>query len=105
MVKETKLSATTILPDKEAATGAGAVVSQGDLPDELGGKEVDGAQNTTSDGDEDLQAQPSQIREVIVEAPEVKFSLTYSADAAQEKIYMNTNSCRFRPIKKLKIQN
>ena len=82
------MSATTILPDNEAATIAGAVVgavvtqgdlvgavvSQGDLPDELGGEEVDGAQITTSDGDEDLQAQPSQIREVIVEAPEVKFS-------------------------------
>ena len=113
--EETTLSAATILPENEAATITGAVVSQGDLVgavasqgdllDELEGEEVDGAQNTTSDGDEDLQAQPSQIREVIVEAPEVKFSLTYSADAAQEKIYMNTNSCRFRPIKKLKIQN
>ena len=70
------MSATTILPENEAATFAGgvngAVVSQGDLLDELRGEEVDGAQNTTSDGDEDLQAQPSQIREVIVEAPEVK---------------------------------
>ena len=71
------MSATTILPENEAATGAGAVVdavvSQGDLlVEELRGEEVDGAQNTTSDGDEDLQAQPSQIREVIVEAPEVK---------------------------------
>ena len=83
VVEETTLSATTILPDNEAATIAGAVVdalvSQGDLPEE---EEVDGAQNTTSDGDEDLQAEPSQIREVIVEAPEVKFSLTYPADAA-----------------------
>ena len=83
VVEETTLSATTILPDNEAATIAGAVVgavvSQGDLPEELGGEEVDGAQNTTSDGDEDLQAQPSQIREVIVEAPEVKFSLRYPA--------------------------
>ena len=75
--EETTLSATTILPENEAATGAGAVVdavvSQGDLlVEELRGEEVDGAQNTTSDGDEDLQAQPSQIREVIVEAPEVK---------------------------------
>ena len=88
------MSATTILPDNEAATIAGAVVdavvSQGDLPDELGGEEVDGAQNTTSDEDEDLQAEPSQIREVIVEAPEVKFSLTYPA-VAQEKIYLDRN--------------
>ena len=88
------MSATTILPDNEAATIAGAVVdavvSQGDLPDEQGGEEVDGAQNTTSDGDEDLQAEPSQIREVIVEAPEVKFSLTYPA-VAQEKIYLDRN--------------
>ena len=88
------MSATTILPDNEAATIAGAVVGavviQGDLPDELGGEEVDGAQNTTSDGDEDLQAEPSQIREVIVEAPEVKFSLTYPA-VAQEKIYLDSN--------------
>ena len=80
------MSATTILPENEAATFAGgvngavvsqedlvgAVVSQGDLLDELRGEEVDGAQNTTSDGDEDLKAEPSQIREVIVEAPEVK---------------------------------
>ena len=66
------MSATTILPENEAATIAGAVVSQEDLLEDLGGEEVDGAQNTTSDGDEDLQAQPSQIREVIVEAPEVK---------------------------------
>ena len=100
VVEETTLSATTILPDNEAATIAGAVVSQGDLvgavvsqgdlPDEQGGEEVDGAQNTTSDGDEDLQAEPSQIREVIVEAPEVKFSLTYPA-VAQEKIYLDRN--------------
>ena len=68
------MSATTILPDNEAAPIAGAVVTQGDLPEELGGEEVDSAQNTSSDGDEDLQAEPSQIREVIVEAPEVKFS-------------------------------
>ena len=68
------MSATTILPDNEAATIAGAVVTQGDLPEELGREEVDGAQNTTSDKDEDLQAEPSHIREVIVEAPEVKFS-------------------------------
>ena len=76
------MSATTILPENEATTIAGAVVSQGnlvgavvsqgDLLDELRGEEVDGAQNTTSDEDEDLQAEPSQIREVIVEAPEVK---------------------------------
>ena len=72
VVEETTLSATTILPENEAATIAGAVVSQEDLLEELGGKEVDGAQNTTSGGDEDLQAEPSQIREVIVEAPEVK---------------------------------
>ena len=72
VVEETTLSATTILPENEAATIAGAVVSQEDLLEDLGGEEVDGAQNTTSDGDEDLQAQPSQIREVIVEAPEVK---------------------------------
>ena len=88
------MSATTILPDNEAATIAGAVVdavvNQGDLPDEQGGEEVDGAQNTTSDEDEDLQAEPSQIREVIVEAPEVKFSLTYPA-VAQEKIYLDRN--------------
>ena len=88
------MSATTILPDNEAATIAGAVVdavvSQGDLPEELGREEVDGAQNTTSDEDEDLQAEPSQIREVIVEAPEVKFSLTYPA-VAQEKIYLDRN--------------
>ena len=94
VVEETTLSATTILPDNEAATIAGAVVgavvSQGDLPDELGGEEVDGAQNTTSDGDEDLQAEPSQIREVIVEAPEVQFLLTYPA-VAQEKIYLDRN--------------
>ena len=113
------MSATTILPDNEAATIAGAVVgavvsqgdlvgavvSQGDLPDELGGEEVDGAQNTTSDGDEDLQAQPSQIREVIVEAPEVQFSLIYPAVAAREKIYLNRNSCRFSPMRKLKTNN
>ena len=82
VAEDTTLSATTILPENEAATiagtvvsqGVGAVVSQGDLLDELGREEVDGAQNTTSDGDEDLQAEPSQIREVIVEAPEVKFS-------------------------------
>ena len=88
MAKDTTLSATTISPENEAATIAGAVngavvsqgdlvgalVSQGDLLEELRGEEVDGAQNTTSDGDEDLQAEPSQIREVIVEAPEVKFS-------------------------------
>ena len=84
------MSATTILPDNEAATIAGAVVSQGDLPEELGGEEVDGAQNTTRDKDEDLQAEPSQIREVIVEAPEVQFSLTYPA-VAQEKIYLDSN--------------
>ena len=88
------MSATTILPDNEAATIAGAVVgavvTQGDLPEELGREEVDGAQNTTSDEDEDLQAEPSQIREVIVEAPEVKFSLTYPA-VAQEKIYLDRN--------------
>ena len=80
VVEETTLSATTILPENEAATVAGAVVgavvSQGDLLEDLGGKEVDGAQNTTSGGHEDLQAEPSQIREVIVEAPEVKFSCT-----------------------------
>ena len=82
VAEDTTLSATTISPENEAATiagavvsqGVGAVASQGDLLDELGREEVDGAQNTTSDGDEDLQAEPSQIREVIVEAPEVKFS-------------------------------
>ena len=96
------MSATTILPDNEAATIAGAVVdavvSQGDLPDELGGEEVDGAQNA-SDGDEDLQAEPSQIREVIVEAPEVKFLLP------KRKYIWIGISCRFRPIRKLEIQN
>ena len=59
---------TTILPDDPAST----VVSQPDLPDDAQTEEeVNEVQN--SKRNEDLQAQPSQIREVIVEPPEVIF--------------------------------
>ena len=62
---------TTILPDDDAAV---AVVSQQqDLADEQQTEEkVDEVQTAkTRNEEEDLQAEPSQIREVIVDPPQV----------------------------------
>ena len=62
---ETLAATTTISPD-----GATTVVSrQQDLPVE---EKVDEVQTATrNEEEEDLQAEPSQIREVIVDPPEV----------------------------------
>ena len=65
---ETLAATTTISPD-DATT---VVSRKQDLPDELLGEKVDEVQNTTrNEEEEDLQAEPSQIREVIVDPPEV----------------------------------
>ena len=60
---------TTILPDDPAST----VVSQPDLPDDAQTEEEVNETVQNAKRNEDLQAQPSQIREVIVEPPEVIF--------------------------------
>ena len=68
---KTLAATTTISPD--AAT---VVSRQQDLPDELLGEKVDEVQTATrNEEEEDLQAEPSQIREVIVDPPEVAASL------------------------------
>ena len=67
---ETLAATTTISPD--AAT---VVSRQQDLPDEGAKEKVDEVQNATRKEEEDLQAEPSQIREVIVDPPEVAISL------------------------------
>ena len=74
-MEETTLEAlaatTTILPD-DAAAAAVAVVSQKDLADEQQTEKVDEVQTAkTRNEEEDLLAEPSQIREVIVDPPEV----------------------------------
>ena len=68
---ESLAATTTILPDDAAA--AVAVVSQQDLADEQQTEEkVDEVQTgKTRNEEEDLLAEPSQIREVIVDPPEV----------------------------------
>ena len=64
---ETLAATTTISPDDAAA--ATVVNRQQDLASE---EKVDEVQNATRN--EDLQAEPSQIREVIVDPPQVAVS-------------------------------
>ena len=67
---ETLAATTTISPD-DATT---VVSRQQDLPEE----KVDEVQNATrNEEEEDLQAEPSQIREVIVDPPEVAACLIF----------------------------
>ena len=76
MVEATTLPppTTTILPDDPAST---TVVSQPDLPDDAKTEEEVNETVQNAKRNEDLQAQPSQIREVIVEPPEVIFLFFY----------------------------
>ena len=79
MVEATTLPppTTTILPDDPVAS---TVVSQPDLPDDAQTEEEVNETVQNAKRNEDLQAQPSQIREVIVEPPEVTF-LVFDSDA------------------------
>ena len=63
---ETLAATTTISPDDDAA--ATVINREQDLASE---EKVDEVQNATRKEEEDLQAEPSQIREVIVDPPEV----------------------------------
>ena len=62
---ETLAATTTISPDTTTV-----ISRQQDLPEEPAEEKVDQVQNATRK-EEDLQAEPSQIREVIVDPPEV----------------------------------